>query len=306
MPAGRPLLQGSSELSPILLDPALAGDGTPLARYRWPTPCPRPGAAAYILHGLGEHAGRHDRLARWLAARGWQVAAHDHRGHGRSGGPPAALRQRDDLVHDAAGQIRAYAAETGHAPLIVGHSLGALVALRVALDEAAPLAGLVLSSPPLMLRMPGWILPPLRQLAQRWPDAAVPYPLAPARVSHDKAVVRAFRQDPLARRCITGRLASFIDASLARVMAAAPRLAHPTLLLVAGDDRVVAPAGSRVFAQRAPAGLLTLRWYPRAWHEVFNECPEYADPVYADLGDWLDGHPISLERTGPNSAPRAV
>ncbi|MFU2068551.1 alpha/beta hydrolase, partial [Bordetella hinzii] len=72
-------------MSPILLDPALAGDGTPLARYRWPTPCPRPGAAAYILHGLGEHAGRHDRLARWLAARGWQVAAHDHRGHGRSG-----------------------------------------------------------------------------------------------------------------------------------------------------------------------------------------------------------------------------
>nr|WP_244193757.1 alpha/beta fold hydrolase [Bordetella genomosp. 12] len=293
-------------MSPILLDPALADDGTPLARYRWPARAAQPAAAAYLLHGLGEHAARHERLARWLNARGWLVGAHDHRGHGRSGGPPAGLRERDDLVRDAAGQIAAFAAETGQRPLLIGHSLGALVALRLALQAGPAISGLVLSSPPLALRMPGWLLPPLRRIAGRWPDAALAYPLAPARISHDRAVVQAFRRDPLARRCITGRLAGFIDASVPLVMAAAPRLPLPTLLLVAGDDRVVAPAGSRLFAQRAPAGLLTLRWYPRAWHELFNERADYADPVYADLAAWLDGRQISLDRTGPNSAPRAL
>ncbi|AHV94286.1 alpha/beta hydrolase fold family protein [Bordetella holmesii 30539] len=293
-------------MSPILLDPVLAEDGTPLARYRWPSACPRPGATAYILHGLGEYAGRHARLAQWLSARGWRVGAHDHRGHGRSGGPPAALRERDDLVRDATAQIAAFAAETGQAPLVIGHSLGALVALRLGLQPDPPVNGLVLSSPPLALRMPGWLLPPLRQIARRWPDAALAYPLAPARISHDPAVVQAFRRDPLARRCISGRLASFIDSSQTLVMAAAPSLSLPTLLLVAGDDRVVAAGGSRQFAQRAPAGLLTLRWYPHAWHEVFNERADYADPVYADLDAWLAGHLNSLEDTGPNSVPKTL
>ena len=83
---------------------APAPDGTPLANYSWPAapnvPPPiaglehagarpgmaRPGTARpsiYLLHGLSEHAGRYDRLARWLTARGWDVGAHDHRGHGR-------------------------------------------------------------------------------------------------------------------------------------------------------------------------------------------------------------------------------
>ncbi|WP_025515227.1 alpha/beta fold hydrolase [Bordetella trematum] len=287
-------------MSPILPAPALADDGTPLACYRWQPAAPRIGAAIYLLHGLGEHAGRYDKLARWLAGHGWRVAAHDHRGHGHSGGPPAQLAQRDDLVHDAAGQIRRWSAELGHAPLVLGHSLGALVALRLALAGAAPMTGLVLSSPPLQLRLPPWLLPPLRGLARRWPDAVLPYSLAPLRISHDPAVTQAFRCDPLSHRRISGRLATFIDSSITMVMAAAPRLTQPSLLLVAGDDRVVAAAGSRRFAQRAPSRMVTLRWYPRAWHEVFNESPALASPVYADLHTWLQRRPMPTGATGPN------
>ena len=57
--------------------------------------------------------------------------------------------------------------------------------------------------------------------------------------------------------------------------------------MVAGDDSIVAAEGSRQFAQRAPAELLTLRWYDTAWHEIFNETAPIADPVYADLDEWL-------------------
>ncbi len=288
-------------MSPILPAPALADDGTPLACYRWQPAAPRIGAAVYLLHGLGEHAGRYGQLAQWLTDHGWRVAAHDHRGHGHSGGPPAQLTQRDDLVHDAADQIRRWAAELGHAPLVLGHSLGALVALRLALaEEDIPIAGLVLSSPPLQLRLPRWLLPPLRGVARRWPDTVLPYSMAPLRVSHDPAVARAFRSDPLSHRLISGRLATFIDASITMVMTAAPRLTRPCLLLVAGDDRVVAAAGSRRFAQRAPSRLVTLRWYPRAWHEVFNESPALASPVYADLHTWLQRQPMPTGATGPN------
>ncbi|WP_262356637.1 lysophospholipase, partial [Bordetella pertussis] len=56
----------------------------------------------------------------------------------------------------------------------------------------APLAGLVLSSPPFRLRIPAWSRPALTWLARRQPELRVPHGLAPACISHDRAVVAAY------------------------------------------------------------------------------------------------------------------
>jgi len=290
-------------LSPISYTPA--PDGTPLANYVWPAaadappPLPGPGTPGiYLLHGLSEHAGRYDRLARRLAARGWRVGAHDHRGHGRSEGARATLNTQEDLVLDAAQRVRQWTEAHGRPPVLLGHSLGALVSARLALQRRAELAGLVLASPPFQVRVPRWTRPALTWLALRYPDTRVPHGLAPANISHDRAVVAAFRTDPLVHRCITGRLAYFIDQGGREALRDAHRLDCPTLLLVAGADRIVAPDGSRQFARRVPPGRLTLRWYPRAWHELFNELAELSEPVHADLEEWL----AALPRQAPPPA----
>lgn len=271
-----------------------APDGTPLANYVWPAapdaPAPIAGPGIpniYLLHGLSEHAGRYDRLARWLAARGWTVGAHDHRGHGRSGGPPASLKREDDLVVDAVDRLRAWARVQGRPPILLGHSLGALVAVRIALLGLADIDALVLSSPPFVVNVPQWVRRTLTWMSLHAPDLRVPHGLAPARISHDRAVVKAYRADPLVRRLMTGRLARFVDEGGRASLREAPLLACRTLLMVAGDDSIVAAEGSRQFAQRAPAELLTLRWYDTAWHEIFNETAPIADPIYADLDEWL-------------------
>jgi len=271
-------------LSPI--STTAAPDGTELATYRWDSAAvDRRGV--YILHGLSEYAGRYDRLARWLNARGWQVAAHDHRGHGRSGGRRAALRQADDLVADAVPQIAAFARELGRPPVLLGHSMGAAVAALIALRRLTALQGLVLCSPPFKVRVPRWLRAALNLLADVAPDLGLRHKLATPRLSHDKAAVAAYHADPLVNRALTGRLARFIDLGGREALERAPTLAVRTLLLVAGDDSVVDPAGSREFAERAPAGQLEMRWYDAAWHELFNETPELAAPVYADLENWL-------------------
>ncbi|CAB3677093.1 Phospholipase ytpA [Achromobacter spanius] len=280
------------KLSPISMTPA--PDGTPLANYLWPAapnvpaPITGPGTpSVYLMHGLSEHAGRYDRLARWLAARGWTVGAHDHRGHGRSGGPPATLSHQDDLVHDAVDRLQAWTQAQGRPPILLAHSLGALVAVRIALRRMAELDALVLSSPPFVVNVPLWVRRTLTWMSLHAPDLRVPHGLAPARISHDRAVVKAYRSDPLVRRRMTGRLARFVDENGRESLREAGLLPCRTLLMVAGDDSIVAAEGSRQFAQRAPAELLTLRWYDTAWHEIFNETAPISDPVYADLDEWL-------------------
>ena len=85
---------------------------------------------------------------------------------------------------------------------------------------------------------------------------------------------------------IAPRLARFlVDAGL-RVRALAPQWTVPTLLLYAGSDRLVVPAGSAAFAAAAPEGVVTTRAFAPLFHEIFNE-PE-RDEVLAVLTAWLD------------------
>lgn len=268
-----------------------ADDGVALANYRWEIPAAgdigRRGV--YIVHGLSEYAGRYEHVAAWLNARGWQVAAHDHRGHGRSGGRRASLRRADDLERDAAQRIAAFATELDEPPLLLGHSLGGLVAARIALSGATPLGGLILCSPAFKLNISAAFRRLIEMLAVATPGLPVPHRGPRPRLTHDQATAEAYARDPLVNRCVTPRLVRYIDRAGAEARAQAGRLAVRTLLLAAGEDYVVDASGSREFVAAAPPGKIALRWYENAWHELLQEAPAIARPVYADLDAWLAG-----------------
>jgi len=108
-------------------------DGQRLLLRDWP----RQGARGAVLfvHGLGEHSGRYDRVAAWFNQRGYAVRGYDQRGHGQSPGRRGALRHRDDLLADLAAVYQEYARATPHQPLLLGHSMGGLVAARAVLGK---------------------------------------------------------------------------------------------------------------------------------------------------------------------------
>jgi alpha-beta hydrolase superfamily lysophospholipase len=85
---------------------------------------------------------------------------------------------------------------------------------------------------------------------------------------------------------INGRLGLFVATQGPAVIAAAPRWKVPTLLMWAGADRCVSPAGSAAFAAAAPSGIVTRRPWDGLYHEIFNE-PERLE-VLQQLGLWLD------------------
>lgn len=262
-------------------------DNAQLATYRWTPAAPAAGRGIYLLHGLGEHAARHDALAQWLAERGWTVAAHDHRGHGRSAGKRGVVGSASTLIEDAEFRLGQFAEELGAPPVLFGHSLGGLVAAQVALRNRAPLGGMVLSSPAFALRMKGW-QHTLLDLTVNWaPNLRLGNGLDVSKLSHEQAVVDAYREDMLIHDRISARLAHAIDRGGKQAIADAPTLQHRTLLMVAGNDHIVDPAGSRRFADAATPGRLALRWYDRAYHEIFNESEDIATAVRADLDAWL-------------------
>ncbi len=261
-------------------------DGTALWGREWRALRPS-SRGVYLLHGLGEHAGRYDALARRLAAQGWRVRAHDHRGHGRSDGARGALPSAAALVDDAQALVREFERSLGAPPVVLGHSMGGAIATDLALARAVPMRGLVLSSPALDAGVSGLqraVTAVFRVLA---PSVAVDNGLPTAGLSHDAAVVRAYEQDPLVHRHVTARLVGWLLEAGARAIERAPALTVPTLLMVGGADRLVDPRGARRFAARAPAERLTLRWYDDAYHELFNEDEPRRARVLGDLDAWL-------------------
>lgn len=271
-----------------------ASDGENLAVQDWPLAEGRvPRAAVLLVHGLGEHAGRYDALAHCLNGWGFAVRGYDQYGHGESGGPRGGLSSDTRLLDDLADLVESTRARFPRdTPLILlGHSMGGLVAAQFVARYASRVDGLVLSSPALDAGL-GPVQKLLLAVLPRWlPNLRVGNGLQPKYLSHDPEVVRAYLGDSLVHDRISARLARFIAQGGPAVVAQAARWRVPSLLMYAGDDRLVQPAGSRAFAAAAPSCVESTE-FPALYHELFNEPFTEHDPasVRACLQAWLDKH----------------
>jgi alpha-beta hydrolase superfamily lysophospholipase len=254
--------------------------------------------AVQVVHGLGEHSGRYAHVAAALNAAGWHVAAHDLRGHGESSGKRGRLADSHAfmadvaLVHDAWQQCWPAGAR-----VLLGHSMGGLIAGRFVAEglTKAPAPwyrsfdALVMSSPALDPGMSGLQKFLLAALSPVAPKLGLGNGLKPDWICRDPAVVKAYVNDPLVHDRVSPRLVRFIVDGGRHVISRAPEWALPTLLMWAGADRCVAPAGSARFAVAAPQSAVTAHEYPGLAHEIFNE-PE-KEQVLHRLTDWLQGLP---------------
>ncbi len=267
-------------------------DGLQLHLQAWPCGGVARGSVL-IVHGLGEHIGRYAHVARQLNGWGWSVLGYDQRGHGRSEGRRGRIQHSDDLLQDLARVIDTLRAAWPGPLVLLGHSMGGLVAAHFvagALGTPAPWSrpvdALVLSSPALDPGMSAGQKLLLALLGNLAPTLAVGNGLKPEWISRDTQVVRNYRADPLVHDRVTPRLVNFIVDGGRFVGERAGAWSVPTLLLYAGSDRCVAPAGSAGFAAAAPQALVAAHEFRALFHEIFNE-PEQAE-VLGVLHEWLD------------------
>ena len=272
--------------------------GVTIAAFRWDPPG-EPRAIVQLTHGMGEHAQRYAHLARTLAQQGYVVYAQDHRGHGETATSDAELGRIgaegwDELVADIGRMSAVARAEHPGLPLVlIGHSMGSFAAQQYLLDHSGDVDAVVLTGTALLD-----LLEPALDLDQPLDLSMFNAPFAPARtdydwLSRDEAQVDAYVADPHCGFGLDGEGGKQMFVA-ARQLADPDRLAGlrtdlPVYIAVGEHDPVngeLALVHGLVDRLReAGLGDVTLRTYPEARHEVFNETNR--DEVYADVLTWI-------------------
>src|SRR2546428_4783052 len=226
----------------------LAGPGGGRIQWEGPArPAGPPRGVVLLAHGYAEHVGRYREFMAHLVGRGLAVAAIDHRGHGRSGGPRGHCRDFGEFIADL--RTLADLAEEwwpGVPRLPFGRSMGGLLAFLYLLRHPDRVRARALSAPAFKVAdsAPRILQSVALLLARVAPGVTFRSNLDPGALSRDPAVGAAYVADPLVHRAASAGFVRAIAAAQAAALDEAPRLRVPLLILQGDADRIVLPAGA--------------------------------------------------------------
>ncbi|USI71941.1 alpha/beta fold hydrolase [Sphingomonas morindae] len=265
-----------------------APDGWAHRRFAWPAPAPR--GQLLVQTGRADFIEKYLETCGHFQARGWSIEGFDWRGQGGSGriAPGAGADVRTSLVpliDDLEAYVAAWRARTPGPHVLLAHSMGGHVALRLVAERGVRLDGLILVAPMLGLnlgRLPLWtarlIVAGARGAGLGARVARHDREAEPARQLRFTAD-RARYEDSGWWKQQRPDLAlgppswSWLGAALAgcATLRRLPleRVEVPVLMLVPGRDRLVDPQASVRIAARLPDASLHL--FPGARHELLRE-----------------------------------
>ncbi|GAB3213228.1 alpha/beta hydrolase [Marinactinospora thermotolerans] len=244
--------------------PGGPGGSERLFAKAWAATSAEPTWLAVLVHGYGEHIGRYEQVARFLCERGAAVYGLDHRGHGRSSGERVLIEDFAEVVDDVHRVVTQARTAYRSLPLVlVGHSLGGLIAARYTQRHPDGVSGLVLSGPVLGR----WTVAEELLAATPIPET----PIDPATLSRDPSVGAAYVADELVWHGPFKRpTLAAITTELGRITESG-RTHLPLLWLHGSQDRLVPVADTLVGITDFAGPDFTARLFPGAQHEVFNE-----------------------------------
>jgi len=285
--------------------------------YLWAPEQP-PIALVQIAHGMGEHAMRYQRLAQNLVTAGYAVMANDHRGHGKTAimlgdfGRKGWRRMVIDLDELNQAFRRRYPLKP---VILLGHSMGALLAQQYLVTYPASIDGVVLSGSPgfaensqlltalAIATFEKWRLGPLgiSEILRRmiFGQANKPFETGNSEpsgfewLSRDTDEVQKYINDPMCGfvpctrsicDMLQGRRHMQKLRNLARINSDIP------YYIFSGEEDPVhgrlAGINMMIESYRRRGCLIETRFYEGGRHEMLNEINR--DEVMADLRDWLD------------------
>jgi alpha-beta hydrolase superfamily lysophospholipase len=261
--------------------PTVTPDGTHELTRRWEASEPK--ASVLIVHGIGEHSGRYEHVGGWFAERGFTVEAFDLIGCGATGGARGDIEDWTVFLD----QIESHLTPMIDDPLpsvILGHSMGGLLAAEYLASER-PKPDLAVLSAPGLLGGAAWQRSVSRVLSPVIGKVSIPSGIKGEDLSRDPAVGEAYFADPLVHTKATVRLGDALFRAMDRTSAGVGLIEVPTLVIHGTADNIVPPRASEVFE---PVEAAEHRTYQDLRHELHNE-PE-GHQIYDEVIDWVEGH----------------
>lgn len=262
-----------------------APDGTALYYRRWKPQVAEQGEMV-IVHGAFEHSGRCLHVGQFFAEQGFDVRILDHRGFGQSEGHRCYIDRFDQYIED----LHHFVTMTGERPVLIGHSMGGLIAFRYALAHCETIRAVIVSSPWFREKVKASpilkvLAPVFSALLPRLHLVKVPPLQATANqeVNHRTAADPFFWDRPTPRWYV--ELTRAADACLH-----CGELKVPLLYLQGGQDLLVSVEHGRQVFDRLQAPHKEYKLYPARYHEIFND-PQ-PEEVFQEILQWLETHQL--------------
>jgi len=257
--------------------------------YQFWLPENPPHAVLLIVHGVNEHSGRYEHLAAYFTEKGYAVYGLDLVGHGKSSGTRSFAKDFSSFINPILTYLKMIKDwQPGLPVYLVGHSMGGLIGANFLIDHQDQVRGAVLSGSLTLIpdyvsdftikigKLLSSVLPKMRLLA-----------LDSDGISRDKAVVQAYKDDPLVYSGkMTARISNVMNDGIARIAADGSKINLPVLLLHGSEDSLCDPDCSIYLHNLISSNNNQLIIYDGFFHEVYNE-PEQRT-VFNDVLNWLE------------------
>jgi len=260
--------------------------------------CEKPAKVMCIIHGIGEHMGRYQRMAAVLQERGIAVIGMDLRGHGISGGVRGDTAPREEILKDIDAMLEYAAKIYPDVPItLYGHSMGGNLCLdyRARGTKNEMPEKYIVSAPwiKLCMDLPKPLVSVVRGISKVMPKMTISQQF-PEEALGNLDYVRPYHDDPLVHNKISLRCAAqcfdFGNAVFDGVNEDTHRADGKPFLLMHGDvDEICDVKGSRAVAKR----LEDKEWFTYIeWeqycHEIHNGGREATgDAVIETIADFV-------------------
>ena len=252
-----------------------------------------PRGAVIVVHGLGDHAGRYDTLARYLVEHNWCVFVFDLPGHGQSPGVRGRIASFDSLLDEIVAARRTVHDRFPHLPqVLLGHSMGGNLLINHALRRTntdlglEKIRGLILCAP--MILPPN---PPQRpHIFAAWltgrllPWIRINRPVKTDALTADPDEAAAMLEDPLAHSYITIYLATQLLSQGRWALDRARDIGLPTLIMYGEEDELIDKSACENLQIRIGSSAKLVRW-PDMRHNLFHDL--HREQVFESVEKWL-------------------
>jgi len=242
-----------------------------------------PRSVAVLVHGVGEHSGLYDRFAAHLNANMISLLALDQIGHGLTEGNRAEIESLQDLVRDVVSLTQIAVDSHPTVPVVlIGHSLGGIVAAVVAGRYPDRYTGLVLSGTTLAAPA-DW-----SEVEEVDESAADEFDMDLSALSADPWYLAAMANDPLVFSGgaeMTRSLRRVLPPAWEELGSSLPKI-HIPVLIVHGEDDEVSPfaAAEKSARQLTNAHVIC---FTGGKHDVLNDTAH--EGVAAVIGQFVVG-----------------